>query len=140
MSCVSGAQLSNYATFLVHPEQAPLSIVLTALSTLFGAVVTPALVLLLLGRCALYWHGSCILGSCCLLLTVHKHMSDISVGSQVVLIMGRRVPVNAPQMALSITQVVIAPVALGELVQTPACLSQGLELNENLLLLLCSDC
>lgn len=50
VSCVSGAQLSNYATFLVHPEQAPLSIVLTALSTAVGAILTPAFVLLLLGR------------------------------------------------------------------------------------------
>ncbi len=49
VSCVSGAQLSNYATFLAHPEQAPLSIVLTALSTACGVVMTPALVLLLLG-------------------------------------------------------------------------------------------
>lgn len=50
VSCVSGAQLSNYATFLVHPEQAALSIVLTALSTAAGVVVTPLLVLLLLGQ------------------------------------------------------------------------------------------
>jgi predicted Na+-dependent transporter len=47
---VSGAQLSNYATFLVHPEQAALSIVLTALSTAAGVVVTPLLVLLVLGQ------------------------------------------------------------------------------------------
>ena len=46
---MSGAQLSNYATFLVHPEQAPLSIVLTALSTAAGVLMTPALALLLLG-------------------------------------------------------------------------------------------
>jgi predicted Na+-dependent transporter len=52
MACVSGAQLSNYATYLVHPEHAPLSIVLTALSTLCGAVFTPALILFLLGKCA----------------------------------------------------------------------------------------
>ena len=50
VSCVSGAQLSNYATFLVHPEQAALSIVLTALSTAAGVVVTPLLVFLLLGQ------------------------------------------------------------------------------------------
>lgn len=50
VSCVSGAQLSNYATFLVHPEQAALSIVLTALSTAAGVAVTPLLVLLLLGQ------------------------------------------------------------------------------------------
>jgi len=34
----------------VHPEQAALSIVLTALSTAAGVVVTPLLVLLLLGQ------------------------------------------------------------------------------------------
>ena len=49
VGCVSGAQLSNYATFLAHPEQAPLSIVLTALSTAAGVVVTPLLALALLG-------------------------------------------------------------------------------------------
>ena len=46
---MSGAQLSNYATFLVHPEQAPLSIVLTALSTAAGVALTPLLALVLLG-------------------------------------------------------------------------------------------
>lgn len=50
VSCVSGAQLSNDATFLIHPEQAALSIVLTALSTAAGVVATPLLVLLLLGQ------------------------------------------------------------------------------------------
>lgn len=50
VSCVSGAQLSNYATFLIHPEKAALSIVLTALSTAAGVVVTPMLVFLLLGQ------------------------------------------------------------------------------------------
>ena len=50
VACVSGAQLSNYATFLVHPEQAALSIVLTALSTAAGVLATPLLVLLLLGQ------------------------------------------------------------------------------------------
>lgn len=49
VSCVSGAQLSNYATFLLHPEQAPLSIVLTALSTAAGVFMTPVLALILLG-------------------------------------------------------------------------------------------
>ena len=49
VSCVSGAQLSNYATFLAHPEQAPLSIVLTALSTACGVFMTPILALVLLG-------------------------------------------------------------------------------------------
>ena len=46
---MSGAQLSSYATFLLHPAEAPLAIVLTALSTAAGAAVTPALALLLLG-------------------------------------------------------------------------------------------
>ena len=55
-------------------SQAPLSIVLTALSTLFGAVLTPVLALLLLGK---------------------------------------RVPVDALGMAMSIFQIVIAPVASG---------------------------
>lgn len=50
VSCVSGAQLSNYATFLVEPTMAPLSIVMTALSTATAVVVTPALTLLLLGK------------------------------------------------------------------------------------------
>lgn len=50
VSCVSGAQLSNYATFLVEPTMAPLSIVMTALSTVTAVVVTPALTLLLLGK------------------------------------------------------------------------------------------
>jgi len=49
VACVSGAQLSSYATFLLHPAEAPLAIVLTALSTAAGAAVTPALALLLLG-------------------------------------------------------------------------------------------
>ena len=75
MSCVSGAQLSNYATFLVHPEQAALSIVLTALSTAAGMVATPLLVLLLLGQ---------------------------------------RIPVDVQGMAVSIVQIVLLPVGLGE--------------------------
>lgn len=74
VSCVSGAQLSNYATFLVHPEQAALSIVLTALSTAAGVVLTPLLVLLLLGQ---------------------------------------HIPVDVQGMAVSIMQIVIAPVGLG---------------------------
>lgn len=49
-ACVSGAQLSNYATFLTEPGLAPLSIVMTALSTALAVVVTPFLTLLLLGR------------------------------------------------------------------------------------------
>lgn len=75
VSCVSGAQLVSYATFLSHPEQAPLSIVLTALSTAAGVFMTPLLALLLLGA---------------------------------------RIPVNAPQMAASIFQIVLLPVAAGK--------------------------
>ncbi|XP_047946785.1 probable sodium/metabolite cotransporter BASS5, chloroplastic [Salvia hispanica] len=48
-SCVSGAQLSNYATFLTDPEMAPLSIVMTSLSTASAVFVTPFLSLLLIG-------------------------------------------------------------------------------------------
>lgn len=50
VSCVSGAQLSNYATFLVEPSMAPLSIVMTALSTATAVFVTPALTHLFLGQ------------------------------------------------------------------------------------------
>ncbi|KAF3448434.1 hypothetical protein FNV43_RR09147 [Rhamnella rubrinervis] len=50
VSCVSGAQLSNYATFLTDPPMAPLSIVMTSLSTATAVVVTPFLSLLLIGR------------------------------------------------------------------------------------------
>ncbi|KAH7425882.1 hypothetical protein KP509_11G076000 [Ceratopteris richardii] len=50
VSCVSGAQLSNYATFLVEQEMAPLSIVMTAISTATAVFVTPALTSLLLGK------------------------------------------------------------------------------------------
>ncbi|KAL5727965.1 putative sodium/metabolite cotransporter bass5 [Ranunculus cassubicifolius] len=49
-SCVSGAQLSNYATFLTDPSMAPLSIVMTSLSTATAAFVTPTLSLLLIGK------------------------------------------------------------------------------------------
>lgn len=49
-SCVSGAQLSNYATFLTDPEMAPLSIVMTSLSTATAVFVTPILSLLLIGK------------------------------------------------------------------------------------------
>eukprot|EP00252_Welwitschia_mirabilis_P025102 TRINITY_DN7713_c0_g1_i3.p1 TRINITY_DN7713_c0_g1~~TRINITY_DN7713_c0_g1_i3.p1 ORF type:complete len:312 (-),score=40.70 TRINITY_DN7713_c0_g1_i3:448-1383(-) len=49
-SCVSGAQLSNYATYLTEPALAPLSIVMTALSTATAVVVTPLLTLFLLGK------------------------------------------------------------------------------------------
>lgn len=49
-SCVSGAQLSNYATFLTDPSMAPLSIVMTSLSTATAVLVTPILSLLLIGK------------------------------------------------------------------------------------------
>ncbi|CAO2827190.1 unnamed protein product [Amaranthus hypochondriacus] len=49
-SCVSGAQLSNYATFLTDPTMAPLSIVMTSLSTASATFVTPLLSLLLIGK------------------------------------------------------------------------------------------
>ncbi|KAL3647250.1 putative sodium/metabolite cotransporter bass5, chloroplastic [Castilleja foliolosa] len=49
-SCVSGAQLSNYATFLTDPKMAPLSIVMTSLSTATAVFVTPFLSLLLIGK------------------------------------------------------------------------------------------
>ncbi|VVB12017.1 unnamed protein product [Arabis nemorensis] len=50
VSCVSGAQLSNYATFLTDPSLAPLSIVMTSLSTATAVLVTPMLSLLLIGK------------------------------------------------------------------------------------------
>ncbi|KAL6174580.1 hypothetical protein ACLB2K_051226 [Fragaria x ananassa] len=50
VSCVSGAQLSNYATFLTDPQMAPLSIVMTSLSTATAVFVTPFLSLLLIGK------------------------------------------------------------------------------------------
>ncbi|CAN0908669.1 Probable sodium/metabolite cotransporter BASS6, chloroplastic [Linum grandiflorum] len=50
VSCVSGAQLSNYATFLTDPSLAPLSIVMTSLSTATAVLVTPLLSLLLIGK------------------------------------------------------------------------------------------
>ncbi|KAJ7944827.1 Bile acid:sodium symporter [Quillaja saponaria] len=50
VSCVSGAQLSNYATFLTDPQMAPLSIVMTSLSTASAVFVTPFLSLLLIGK------------------------------------------------------------------------------------------
>ncbi|CAH1453720.1 unnamed protein product [Lactuca virosa] len=49
-SCVSGAQLLNYATFLMDPTMAPLSIVVTSLSTAISVSVTPLLSLLLIGE------------------------------------------------------------------------------------------
>ncbi|XP_022738527.1 probable sodium/metabolite cotransporter BASS6, chloroplastic isoform X1 [Durio zibethinus] len=50
VSCVSGAQLSNYATFLTDPPLAPLSIVMTSLSTATAVFFTPMLSLLLIGK------------------------------------------------------------------------------------------
>lgn len=48
VSVVSGAQLSNYATFLAAPALAPLSVLLTSASTALGSLLTPVLALLLL--------------------------------------------------------------------------------------------
>ncbi|KAJ3692678.1 hypothetical protein LUZ60_011773 [Juncus effusus] len=50
VSCVSGAQLSNYATFLTDPKFAPLSIVMTSISTATAVFVTPTLTFLLIGK------------------------------------------------------------------------------------------
>ncbi|KAG7028355.1 putative sodium/metabolite cotransporter BASS6, chloroplastic, partial [Cucurbita argyrosperma subsp. argyrosperma] len=50
VSCVSGAQLSSYATFLTDPALAPLSVVMTSLSTATAVFVTPFLSLLLIGK------------------------------------------------------------------------------------------
>ncbi|RLM86170.1 hypothetical protein C2845_PM04G21650 [Panicum miliaceum] len=50
VSCVSGAQLSNYATFLTDPHMAPLSIVMTSLSTATAVVVSPTLSYFLIGQ------------------------------------------------------------------------------------------
>ncbi|GKF27965.1 probable sodium/metabolite cotransporter BASS5, chloroplastic isoform X3 [Tanacetum coccineum] len=49
-SCVSRATLSNYATFLTDQKMAPLSIVMTSLSTASADFVTPLLTLLLLEK------------------------------------------------------------------------------------------
>ena len=49
-SCVNGAQLSNYASFLIDPPMAPLSIVMTSFSTAAVVFVTPILSLLLIGK------------------------------------------------------------------------------------------
>ncbi|KAL9231069.1 hypothetical protein vseg_006336 [Gypsophila vaccaria] len=73
-SCVSGAQLSNYATFLTDPQMAPLSIVMTSLSTASATFVTPLLTLLLIGK---------------------------------------RLPVDVMGMMANITQIVVAPVVMG---------------------------
>lgn len=74
VSCVSGAQLSNYATFLTDPQMAPLSIIMTSLSTATAVIVTPMLSLLLIGK---------------------------------------RLPVDVKGMVFSITQIVVAPIAAG---------------------------
>ncbi|XP_004511635.1 probable sodium/metabolite cotransporter BASS5, chloroplastic [Cicer arietinum] len=74
VGCVSGAQLSNYATFLTDPQMAPLSIVMTSLSTASAVFVTPLLLLLLIGK---------------------------------------RLPVDVKGMVFSITQIVVAPIAAG---------------------------
>ncbi|XP_045815659.1 probable sodium/metabolite cotransporter BASS5, chloroplastic [Trifolium pratense] len=74
VACVSGAQLSNYATFLTDPQMAPLSIVMTSLSTASAVFVTPLLLLLLIGK---------------------------------------RVPIDVKGMVFSITQIVVVPIALG---------------------------
>ncbi|XP_027361404.1 probable sodium/metabolite cotransporter BASS5, chloroplastic isoform X1 [Abrus precatorius] len=50
VACVSGAQLSSYATFLTDPQMAPLSIVMTSLSTASAVFVTPLLLLFLIGK------------------------------------------------------------------------------------------
>jgi predicted Na+-dependent transporter len=50
VSCVSGAQLSNYATFLIDPHMAFLSIVMTSLSTATAVFVTPTLSYFLIGQ------------------------------------------------------------------------------------------
>ncbi|XP_039690219.1 probable sodium/metabolite cotransporter BASS6, chloroplastic isoform X2 [Medicago truncatula] len=74
VACVSGAQLSNYATFLTDPEMAPLSIVMTSLSTASAVFVTPLLLLLLIGK---------------------------------------RLPIDVKGMVFSITQIVVVPIAVG---------------------------
>ncbi|XP_058778242.1 probable sodium/metabolite cotransporter BASS5, chloroplastic isoform X1 [Vicia villosa] len=74
VGCVSGAQLSNYATFLTDPQMAPLSIVMTSLSTASAVFVTPLLLLLLIGK---------------------------------------RLPVDVKGMVFSITQIVVVPIAVG---------------------------
>ncbi|KAL8539707.1 hypothetical protein ACS0TY_001353 [Phlomoides rotata] len=73
-SCVSGAQLSNYATFLTDPQMAPLSIVMTSISTASAVFVTPFLSLLLIGK---------------------------------------KLPVDAKGMVSNILQIVVTPIATG---------------------------
>ncbi|KAK7406204.1 hypothetical protein VNO78_07824 [Psophocarpus tetragonolobus] len=74
VACVSGAQLSSYATFLTDPQMAPLSIVMTSLSTASAVFVTPLLLLLLIGK---------------------------------------RLPIDVKGMVYSITQIVVVPIAVG---------------------------
>ncbi|CAK8539418.1 unnamed protein product [Lathyrus sativus] len=74
LACVSGAQLSSYATFLSDPQMAPLSIVMTSLSTISAVFVTPLLLLLLIGK---------------------------------------KLPIDVKGMVFSITQVVLVPITLG---------------------------
>ncbi|XP_057449891.1 probable sodium/metabolite cotransporter BASS5, chloroplastic [Lotus japonicus] len=74
LSCVSGAQLSSYATFLSDPEMAPLSIVMTSLSTVSAVFVTPLLLLLIIGK---------------------------------------RLPIDVKGMVFSITQIVLVPITGG---------------------------
>lgn len=78
MSCVAGAQLSSYASFLSKGDVA-LSILLTSSSTIASVLVTPLLTGLLIGSV---------------------------------------VPVDAVAMSKSILQVVLAPVALGLILNT----------------------
>ncbi|KAL2348108.1 hypothetical protein Fmac_002108 [Flemingia macrophylla] len=74
VGCVSGAQLSSYATFLTDAQMAPLSIVMTSLSTASAVFVTPLLLLLLIGK---------------------------------------RLPIDVKGMVYSITQIVVIPIAAG---------------------------
>ncbi|KAL9328647.1 hypothetical protein ACSQ67_003650 [Phaseolus vulgaris] len=74
VACVSGAQLSSYATFLTDPNMAPLSIVMTSLSTASAVFVTPLLLLLLIGK---------------------------------------KLPIDVKGMVFSITQIVVVPIAAG---------------------------
>ncbi|KAG4993168.1 hypothetical protein JHK86_029995 [Glycine max] len=74
VACVSGAQLSSYATFLTDPQMAPLSIVMTSLSTASAVFVTPLLLLLLIGK---------------------------------------KLPIDVKGMVYNITQIVVVPIAAG---------------------------
>nr|XP_027193267.1 probable sodium/metabolite cotransporter BASS5, chloroplastic [Cicer arietinum] len=74
LASVSGAQLSSYATFLSDPYVAPLSIVMTSLSTISSVFITPLLLLLLIGK---------------------------------------RLPIDVKGMVFSITQIVLVPITFG---------------------------